>query len=476
VISDRALAGLLLENVDHRARPDAGGRNSYGAPVLPLPELLPMGSCTVSAPDPSWWTGARAGAGALLDLDASAETEAWEALRSELAGWIGRPVDVAFSGSGTDAEYLATLLALGAADDRPLTHVFAGSGEAGHGTELAAAGLHFTPLPPWGGPAAPGRPLEGFPAGRISIRAVPVRDAAGHPVPAAELGGLAAREVQAALDAGSRVLVHATATSKTGLLAPSRGTALRRLAGDPRVTVLVDAAQGRLSFGAVRWCLEQGWLVIFTPSKFYGGPPFAGAVLAPPGRLTGVASRRAAPAGLGEYLCRDLLPPAWTGLRRDLPRRPARGLLLRWRIGLGMIRSWWELPLERRTGLRSAFAAACERLWTIPGVEPVAPSPRTGRTGFGIASFRVAGRRGARLELDALRRVHRRLAEEGLLIGQALALGERGAALRVALGVPLAKRMLAGAARGDPHGARWLGERMAEAGARAADLAGAEPA
>ena len=47
------------------------------------------------------------------------------------------------------------------------------------------------------------------------------------------------------------------------------------------VDVLVDACQMRLPLERIRACLAAGWMVLVTGSKFFGGPPFAGALLVP---------------------------------------------------------------------------------------------------------------------------------------------------------------------------------------------------
>ena len=72
------------------------------------------------------------------------------------------------------------------------------------------------------------------------------------------------------------------AGSKTGLLAPSLEAAAElRQRHRGRLDVLVDACQMRLSPERIRACLAAGWMVLVTGSKFFGGPPFAGALLVP---------------------------------------------------------------------------------------------------------------------------------------------------------------------------------------------------
>lgn len=72
------------------------------------------------------------------------------------------------------------------------------------------------------------------------------------------------------------------AGSKTGYAVPSPKTLvdLRHRFG-ARIIPVVDACQSRLVDGALQTLLDQGFIVLTTGSKFYGGPPFSGCVLCP---------------------------------------------------------------------------------------------------------------------------------------------------------------------------------------------------
>src|ERR1039458_6586198 len=83
--------------------------------------------------------------------------------------------------------------------------------------------------------------------------------------------------------APGRVIVYLTHGTKTGLIAP--------VSPPPGADVIVDACQGRISPETVAAYLRQGWPVVVTGSKFFGGPAFSGAVLFPQTRLSASAWR-----------------------------------------------------------------------------------------------------------------------------------------------------------------------------------------
>src|SRR6185312_17185516 len=121
----------------------------------------------------------------------------------------------------------------------------------------------------------------------------------------------------------------------TGLQAPSfelvRGLRERH-AG--RVSIVVDACQMRLGKAQLRAYLAAGFMVQITGSKFYMGPPFAGALLVPPEIAARAAGMAPLPASLGDYFGRLEWPVAWSRLTAGLSANANLGLLLRWQAAL----------------------------------------------------------------------------------------------------------------------------------------------
>src|SRR5690606_8792075 len=118
--------------------------------------------------------------------------------------------------------------------------------------------------------------------GGISTEKIAIRGSDGSPRTAAEIDRDFIAAGKAALARGDRVLAHVLLASKTGLVAPTVAAVneLTDLAPD-RVDVVVDACQMRMDFRELGACVERGWLLQVSGSKFLTGPPFSGALILP---------------------------------------------------------------------------------------------------------------------------------------------------------------------------------------------------
>ncbi len=152
------------------------------------------------------------------------------------------------------------------------------------------------------------------------------------------------------------MLFHAMDQSKTGLLAPSPACLERLLFERGDVDVVIDACQARLTAASVRRYFEQGYMVLVTGSKFFTGPPFAGALLLPPrvaARLDGDAR---VPVGLGDYFGRFDWPE---GARASagLPDDGNVGLRLRWEAALAEMRAFAAVPAGAAKDILGRFGS-----------------------------------------------------------------------------------------------------------------------
>ncbi len=116
----------------------------------------------------------------------------------------------------------------------------------------------------------------------------------------------------------------------------------------------MDACQTRLSPGSVAAYLGLDAVVLITGSKFFTGPPFAGAVLMPPAIAARLAKGRL-PAGLDAYFGRDELPDCVAAAA--LPAVGNYGLALRWHAALAEIEAFLAVPPARREAILNGFAA-----------------------------------------------------------------------------------------------------------------------
>lgn len=465
------LATWMQRGGDHRQVPDpTTGLTRYRTALEPRPGV-PLGSCTASSPSDRAWSAMSEALGSLRDApDKEFAFEAhFSGVRRRLVDWAGLAAGapVLLAPSGTDVLYLVNHLVLRGAES--VHHVVVGASELGGGTLRACQGLTFSALSPFGDPTDPGRPIEGL-AERCTAAPVYLRDGDGQRLQMDEVDAHVRRQVTEAVEAGHRVVLHLVAHSKTGLRAPSLAEARSlRLTHGESVQVLVDAAQGRLAPHDIRTALDAGFMVLFTGSKFYSGPPFSAALYLPeqlagdPGPL---------PADLGDWFASADLLPGWERARASLAQPYNAGLALRWQGALSDIEAYHRIDPRERARVYHTFAGAVlEAFGPSEIIEVDMPVPPVHRlvTGLGayptVFGFQVMGPDGA-LHADALRRLHAQLDTDHSAthpelggrfhLGQPVALGaptgEREAVLRVALGAALITH-LAGL---DDAGAGWL--------------------
>lgn len=369
---DRALSEILTLGGDTRLSIPSGARqNRYGCATEPDPEVVAFGSCTGSTIGPTGFHAAERLRRRLLALDTPealipAVEEQCEAIRQELSNLLvggdsPRP-DIVLTPSGTDAQLLILALAVGPPPHKPTTSIVVGPTELGSGTTLACEGLHFDELTPSGRPAEKGTPLDPSLASIIRRLDIWLRDDDGSPRSPDELDDEIEHTVKREIDAGRQVVLHVVAHSKTGIHAPTLESVerMKTVHGD-KLQIVIDAAQGRFSRRGLRAALKAGYLVLVTGSKFYGGPPFSGAVLLPPPALPMRHEIRTLPEGFGDYFRTAELPRHWP-LRAALPATPNLGLLFRWAAAIAEMREYYLTPSSLRLQVLRAFEAQAERV------------------------------------------------------------------------------------------------------------------
>lgn len=452
------------------------GLNGYGCSHRPRPWAVTFASSTASSCSERGYLGAEAARRRMIGTsfthtaDAAIEQEAGQ-IRSGLARHFDLPGETAIilAPSGTDAELMALALAE-AAEDRPMTNILLAPEETGSGVPLAARGRHFAADTARGLPVTKGEAVPGY-REDTDLVAIAVRGADGVVRPAAEIDRDCVAAVEAAIAAGRRPILHILDVSKTGLRAPSRSIAARlgsRFAG--QMDVIVDACQARLNPGTIRDYVSQGWMVLITGSKFFTGPPFAGALLAPSVVAQRLA-KRPLPEGLGLYCGSAEWPtelPGTAALHRpDLRPNGNFGLMMRWQAALAEMHAFAEMPRTHRRAVLHRFVGHVEScIAATPGLTSVSLEmtecdPEEWDLTATIRSFTLA-REGAAprfLQLADARKVYIWLnadlapALEGLTdpedaatlsrrchIGQPVAVtigGEAAAALRVSAGARL---------------------------------------
>lgn len=455
------LARLLASGGDGRLDIDDQGLNRYGCRFEPEPNTLQLGSCTASTLSELSFRAA-GDAHRLVsdrpDLIESLYDDVRRRLVASLAADVSQRPGVLLMPSGTDAEYIPLLLAL--TGGRNVTNIVVAPTEVGSGS-LAAAGLrHFDEITPDGGHVESGALVDAALAERVSPVTIRVRDDDGDPLPPEAIDENVESVVDRAVEDGHAVLIHVVAHSKTGVHAPSlecvRGAELRHR---DRIHVVVDAAQGRVSRRGLAEALDAGWTVMVTGSKFFGGPPFSGAVLIPH-RAVARMEQMACPPGLKPYFSSFQAPSDWGPWRASTERRADLGVLLRWVAAIAEIEAYYDLDSGTRFRILQSFErAAVAALGSTERIELEDASPsildneaaRLLQSKHTVFSFSLHDRNGDRLGADDLRRVqhslrtgaHRPADETGrrpslVQTGQPVIVAPDGRALlRIALGAPL---------------------------------------
>ncbi len=359
---------LLGADGDARLAPDpATGLDRYGCAPWPR-AVIGFGSCTASTISAAGF----AAAGRCLDaLRAAAARRGWETARAAAAARLAAEIlahfgvadiaDAVLTPSGSDAARIATGLLAAAAPDARWDTVLMAATETGSLVPEAARGAH---------PQA-------------TLRHIALREPDGRPRRPAAV--TAATEAAVAAG-GGRSIVHLIDGSKTGLTAPGLAAAARIQARHPGTEIVVDACQARLPAARLRRYLEQGWPVLVTGSKFYGGPPFSGAVLLPRARRLGSQG----------------------GEQSDT----APGVLCRWAAAVAEMHAYAALPdAEHRARRRRLAAALRAEFAADPRFEPLPPAAAAAEQSIFTFALRESAT-GDRFDLATLGRIHRQMNQD----------------------------------------------------------------
>jgi hypothetical protein len=334
------------------------GLNGYGCSHRPRPWAVTFASSTASSSSERGYAGAEAArrrvlGAALRGSDGVADE--LEVVRRDLAAYYrllpGSAVILA--ASGTDCELLALALARLHPAGQPITNILVAPEETGSGVPLAATGRHFAIDTARGETVEMGSLVAGYREDTV-LASVALRDPEGrlHPSHAVEAG--CAGAVSEAVRQGRRAVLHLLDVSKTGLLAPAP-EAIRALEAryPGQFDVVVDACQARITAGRVSGYVEAGWTVLVTGSKFFTGPPFAGAVLVPPA-IRRRLDHADLPRGLRAYSGRAEWPPGTRGAG-VLATGGNFGLALRWQAALAEMHAFAAVPAAERPAALGMF-------------------------------------------------------------------------------------------------------------------------
>jgi hypothetical protein len=368
---------LLASGGDARLKVDPiTGLNDYGCRASPRPEAIAFASSTASTISDYAYAAAEAARAQLLmsrnghELieNMGVQTEQQRIEFADLFGLRETGSEIIFAPSGTDAQVYALCVARTILR-APVLSVVVASDETGSGADHASEGKHFSAVTSCGVAVEKGAPIRGLEgASKVSI---PLRSESGRPYSAAELDAEVFRTVRQSVESGKSVLLYVMDHSKLGSQCPSNSCVCEILGNWPdSVQVAVDACQFRVSGNRIRAYLDDGHIVIVTGSKFFGGPPFSGALLVPRAVSKRMAKLDRVPDGLRDYSNAIDWPLSWKDVRAQLPDRANIGQFLRWAVSLAEMRNYFAVPtLVRRLALRQFASIVVGLIESCPNLK-----------------------------------------------------------------------------------------------------------
>ncbi|MCB5945264.1 hypothetical protein [Acidocella sp. KAb 2-4] len=396
-----AEAGLLLQAWPHLGTAEAlmetGGDirlardpktalNGYGCSHRPRPWAITFASSTASSSSERGYIAAdkmrlRITAALLRGVPPhQAIRHAIAAARRGIASTFGLGADerIILAASGTDTELLALALTHLAGSDKPILNILIAPEETGRGVPMAARGLHFAVDTARGHDVTFEAPIEGF-RPDTALANIMLRQPSGAVRPQAEVEAEIEATLAAGIAVGQRVILHGLDLSKTGLLAPTPAfLAKLRQSHGPHFDIVVDACQARLSPASVRAYLALDAVVLVTGSKFFTGPPFAGAALLP-ASYTARLRAGTLPAGLDAYFGRDEFP-ADAKAAKALHAGGNYGLSLRWHAALAEAKALLRVPPARRAEILRSFGETVRAAIAAQPALTLLDSPPLSRT------------------------------------------------------------------------------------------------
>jgi hypothetical protein len=272
--------------------------------------------------------------------------------------------------------------------------------------------------------------------------------------------------------AGRHVLLIQTDISKTGMIAPGYGcTAALQQALGTQLDVLIDACQFRIAPATLRACLEQGYSVALTGSKFVGGPSFSGALMIP-ARTAERLCKRTFPVKLASHSSAADWPDCWP-VQDVLETSCNFGLLLRWEAALCELRSFRALPEADVTCFLQTFAQAMQEKFAGNSALSPVPVPRLDRsallaqsgwdrmqTVFPFQLYRDTASETRPLDAEEIKRVYRKLpsADMHCQLGQPVNYGAGLNALRLCVS---ARQIVQAVAHGGVYADRIIAQALA---------------
>ncbi len=379
----RSVEQVMVSGGDSRMSLDPlTGMNEYGCKPKSRNSVTPFGSCTSSSPSiGAMSTATRTLEKILLNPQFyQSIDEANEEIRQDLLTTLTKNLvpkaDVILTPSGTDAEIITTLLAL-STTNKKLCNIIMGANEVGKGSILAAGGRFFDSRIPDGSYMEKGKCIEKEISKRIEVTDIVLRDYNHTKKSSARLDQEVFDTIESSVQNDYFVLLHMVVHSKTGIY-ENRLSSIKKYKNifKEKLFIVIDSAQMRLSRDRLVEFLNLGFYVIITGSKFFGGPPFSGAILIPAESNYDINIFDSFNNAYRNFIGAAEVPKSWTTTRSILPKSTNIGLTLRWSAALYEIHQYYDIQKKVRSRIFKHFEKSVFSVFSkSPHIVLLKPTP-----------------------------------------------------------------------------------------------------
>ena len=345
---------LLMSGGDFRLNIDEDELlNKYGCRPFPRPEAFTFASSTATSVSNYAFNkteNARINLinKSLIKGKKKAAFDFSELLKSDLINVLNlnKGCQIIFSPSGTDSALQIAGIAQ-IITKKEIAHILVGSDETGSGVPAALTGCHFENNTALGLPINIGEMIEGFRP--IDLTKIPFRDNKGNLKTSSQLDDEVMAAVIKANDLGKYLVLHTMDQSKLGYQAPSEKL-LQQISEIENLSlqIIVDGSQLRLDSKDIVDYINKGYIVTITGSKYFTGPPYAGALIIPKVvSKKGELKNETLPSGLTSYYNYSDWPESWT-CSKELSKGFNYGSAMRWHAAIVEMKRYFKTPLLYR--------------------------------------------------------------------------------------------------------------------------------
>jgi len=362
----KSIETIMSEGGDHRITlSEQTGLNKYGCSPYPS-IILNYGSTTANTISldafkfvKMLYLNKLAQFNSKIDYENYYEIEI-QSIKKEIKDYfdLNKQTEVILGASGTDLELLIINIGISSKEGQILNIILSPS-EVGSGIKDAACGDHFS--------SKTALSTNNFLIGdsvdkeqdeKIETVFIESRDVNSELYSDEILLKKIENEIQNGLKNNKRVVLHTIYRSKTGAIIPSKSSTIYLLEKyKGKIDISIDCCQGRVSNDTIHDFISRNAMILYTGSKFVGGPPFSGALIIPQSLKDRVTKNNKISHELVNYFSKEELPNEWTinNLLFNKKNNQNLGLLYRWKSANYEMRRFSQISEQKIIEILSIF-------------------------------------------------------------------------------------------------------------------------